>query len=485
MNRFLSAALSLGAMAAFAAPSFGQSVFPPVPVSGCGVVTGPPVAPQIRLQTSPPRFARSGRGSGSSGGTVLVPGSPLPPWPACAGDIGAAITGGAVQPSQLGISMNLLKDGFHLTSLTLRSDAPCGPDGQAGPGVPVLETGWTVDAAGVPLLLSQQPQAQGSGNRLDDGSASFWWQGFLYAVQLQFVVPLEGKGALSSAPDSRQILLQAIAELAPGLDPSCFAQRKSGTWGDLAALGIGDPRSAIPSGYQEAAFQLDFLAAPACAPDNSGTDSEVSFFALFQSASGGFIDIGAWSLAGSSPYPGTIQDGSVAWSSDRYQFSVSGDSGGGSLPASVLVPIAQRLDPAFSPSCALQPVTLVPADLPALGFHAPAPPAGYAAAAVTLSGEIVPTSCARHFDFRGTYSLFWSFSNAEGLVVSASAFRVVSDHPGPRTDPVVSDSCISWSDDRGTAFFVSGYSAAGGGSPDRNTLVAVAKSMDPGLTISP
>jgi hypothetical protein len=402
-----------------------------------------------------------------------------------AGDIGAVVTGDAIQPSQLGISMNLLKDGFQLNSLTIRSDAACGPDGQAGPGVPVLETGWTVEAAGVPLLLSQQPQAQGSGNRLDDGSASFWWQGFVYSIQLQFAVPLQGKGADSTAPDSRQILLQAIAELAPGLDPSCFAQRKTGTWSDVATLGIGDPRPAIPSGYTEAAFQLDFLAAPACSPDNPGTASEVSLFALFQSPSGSSVGIEAWSLSGSSPYPGTVQDGSLSWSSDRYQFNVSGDNGGVPLSASVLVPIAQRLDPTFSTSCTLQPVTLAPAGLTGLGFHAPLLPAGWTQTDVSLGGQIVPSSCARHFDFQGTYSLFWSFSNGADLVISASALRIVSDHPGPRTDPVVSDQCISWNDDLGTTFFVSGYSAAGGAPPDRSTLVAVARSMDPGLTISP
>ena len=484
MNRFISTVLSLGAMVAFAPPFSGQTAFPPGPVSGCGAVTGPPVAPQIRLQSPRPRRARSDRGSGSSGGTVLIPGPPAP-WPVCAGDIGAAITGDAVQPSQLGISMNLLKDGFELTSLTIRSDAVCGPDGQAGAGVPILETGWIVEAAGVPLFLSQQPQAQGSGNRLDDGSASFWWQGFLYSLQLQFAVPLQGKGAASSVPDSRQILTQAIAELAPGLDPSCFAQRKAGAWSDLAALGIGDPRPAIPSGYGESSFQLDFLAAPACASDDPGATSEVSLFAFFQSASGGSLGIEAWSLAGSSPYPGSIQDGSLAWSSDRYQFSVSGDSGGIPLPASVLVPIAQRLDPTFSTACALHAVTLAPADLPGLGFHAPAIPSGWNQTAQSLTGEIVPATCTTHFDFRGTYSLFWSLSNGTDLVISASALRVVSDHPGPRTDPVVSDACISWNDDLGTTFFVSGYSATGGSPPDRSTLDAVARSMDPGLTISP
>lgn len=484
MNRFLSPVLSLGVLAAFAPPFSGQTAFPPEPVSGCGVATGQPVAPQIRLQGPRSRYGRSAGGSTSPGGTIIVPGSPAP-WPVCAGDIGAAITGDAVQPSQLGISMNLLKDGFQLNSLTIRSDAVCGSDGQAGPGVPVIETGWTVEAAGAPLLLSQQPQAQGPGNRLDDGSASFWWQGFLYSLQLQFAVPLQGKGLASSVPDSRQILLRAIAELAPGLDPSCFAQEKTGIWSDLAALGIGDPRPAIPAGYTEAAFRLDFLAAPACDPDNPATASEVSLFALFQNATGGFLGIEVWSLASSSPYPGTVQDGSLAWSSDRYQFNVSGDSGGSPLSASDLVPIARRLDPTFSPSCTLQMVTLAPADLPGLGFHAPALPAGWNQTAESLTGQTVPASCPRHFDFRGTYSLYWSFSNGADLVISASAFRIASDHPGPRTGPVVSDGCISWSDDLGTTFFVSGDSATGGAPPDRSTLGAVARSMDPGLTISP
>jgi hypothetical protein len=55
----------------------------------------------------------------------------------------------------------------------------------------------------------------------------------------------------------------------------------------------------------------------------------------------------------------------------------------------------------------------------------------------------------------------------------------VSDHPGPRTVPVVTDACISWSDDRGTSFLVTGYSVTGGPGPSRDVLIAVARSIDP------
>lgn len=476
--------LVAAAAAAALSPFASAQPSPPLPIAGCGVSSGPPVAPQIRLQT-PARqgvVRRLGRTEpGGSGAIIAVPGSPLPPWPACAGDISGAISGEVIAPSQIGFAMNLLGEGFHLTSLSLHSDGSCAADGTADAPLPELDTTWTVDGSSAPLFLSQRSAAQGGGNRIDDASASFWWNGYQYAIQLAFVTPAERiPGA--AADDTRAILRRAIAELAPGLDLSCFAQPKTGSWADLAALGIGDPRPAIPSGYAESDFSLTYLSTPACAAA-SPADGEVSLFALFENASGSTIGIGAWSLAGSSSYPGTIQDGLVAWSSGVYQFSVYGDGTGGPLASSVLVPIAQKLDPAFSADCSLQPVTLAPADLPALGFHAPAAPPGYAPTGSSLTGEVVGASCTKHFDFRGTYVLFWSFSSGEGFVITASADRVVSDQPGPRTDPVISDSCISWSDDLGTTFFVAGYSAVGAGGPGQSVLAAVARSMDPGLTI--
>ncbi|HKB71719.1 MAG TPA: hypothetical protein VKH46_12815 [Thermoanaerobaculia bacterium] len=48
---------------------------------------------------------------------------------------------------------------------------------------------------------------------------------------------------------------------------------------------------------------------------------------------------------------------------------------------------------------------------------------------------------------------------------------------------MISDSCISRPDDPGTTFFVAGYSATGANGPGQSVLAAVAKSMDPGLTL--
>ena len=464
---------------------------PKPPIAGCGVVTDPPVAPQIRLQTPPGSrdAVRSPQGRGASSGagpTVIVPAPPAPPWPACAADIGAAISGDGIAPGAVGVAMNLLGDGFHLTSIALAT--VCGAAGGSPVAVPVLQTSWSVDGADSALQLSQQPQADSSPNRLDAGSATFWWHGYLYSLAAAGAVPVAsgGTGATTGGTgpdDARAILLHAIAELAPGLDLSCFAERKAGAWSDLDALGIGDPRPAIPSGYALSDFQLTFLAAPACAAP--APDTEVVLSATFQSAAGGSIGIGAWSLDGSDPYPGTLEDGLVAWSSDRYQFSVWGSAGDGTpLSSPALVAIARALDPAFSAACALQPVVLSPGDLDALGFHAPAAPAGYALTFSSLTGDVVGSACTRTFSFGGTYSLFWTFANAEGSLVAATAFRVVSGHPGPRTAPAVSDSCISWSDDRGTSFFVSGNSVSGGPGPGIAALIGVARSMDPGLVIS-
>jgi hypothetical protein len=397
----------------------------------------------------------------------------------CAADIGATIDAGTIAPDRIGIVPNLLGDGFHLTSLSLGSEcADKAPDAS----VPVLATSWSVDDTTNPLSLSQRPQTDPSGNRIDDASASFWWQGYFYALSTTFAAPAPVATGPSAA-DSRQILLRAIAQLAPGLEVSCFAQRKNGTWTDLSALGIGDPRPAVPAGFSAVDLQLTYLSTPSCAAAPA-VDSELWLSATFQNAAEGWIGVNGWSLGGSAPYPGSLQDGFIGWSSDRYQFGVSGwTSDGGPFPANLLLSIAKALDPTFSVECLLQPVVLTPGDLDALGFHSPAAPSGWVETQAFLAGDVVAASCSRAYDFRGTYQLFWTFDGPGALVLTASAYRVVTDHPGPRTDPVIADGCISWSDDRGTSFFVSGYSVSGGSGPDRSVLVAVAQSMDPGLTI--
>ncbi|HET7453362.1 MAG TPA: hypothetical protein VFL12_11505 [Thermoanaerobaculia bacterium] len=480
--------VALAAVVAAVLPLSAQTT-PKPPIAGCGVVTDPPVTPQIRLQTPPGRreaIRRQGRGStAGTGATVVVPGSPVPPWPVCATDIGAAISGDAISPGAIGIAMNVLGDGFHATSVTLGS--VCTSKAGSPDSVAVLQTSWSVDGSDVPLQLSQQPQAEPSANRIDGGSATFWWQGYVYDLSVAGPVPVEagtgvGAPAGTGPDDAGKILLRAIAELAPGLDVSCFAQRKTGTWSDLAALGLGDPRPAIPPDYALADFQLTYLAAPPCA-SAPPADTELVLSATFASPAGGWIGIGAWSLGGSAPYPGTLQDGFVAWSSDKYQFSVSGSSGDGMpLPSATLAAIANALDPTFSAACTLREVTLSPADLPPLGFHAPSAPDGYALVESSLTGEVLGAGCTRTFAFGGTYDLFWSFAGADGFV-TASAFRVVTDHPGPRTDPVVSDSCITWTDDRGTSFFVGGGAASPGTGPALAVLIGVARSMDPGLVL--
>ena len=50
-------------------------------------------------------------------------------------------------------------------------------------------------------------------------------------------------------PRTAEVLRQLIGQLAPDLDQKCFWTTGSGDWSALAALGIGDPRGAIPSGY--------------------------------------------------------------------------------------------------------------------------------------------------------------------------------------------------------------------------------------------
>jgi hypothetical protein len=425
------------------------------------------------------------------GGAAPVGGDEIPPgFSFCAGEIGVAITGSVIDPSRLGIAMNLLKDGFRLNTVNLSAQADCGPDGSAAYAIPHLETGWTADPGGQQIFVSQSLQAQSQGNVLDNGFASFWWQGYLYTLQLGWTpVPLLlGPGGERPPFDDpfSQLLIRAAQELAPGLSIDCFSRRVSGGWEDLALLAIGDPRAAIPPEFSQTGFDLQYLTKPAagCPVGPPPEESAVTFWASFSNPQGGNIGLSAWSLpAAPAPSPGSLDDYSLNWSSDRYAFSIYGDSGGAPLGRSALLSIARRLDPGFSPDCLLQTVSLADASLPELGFHAPQPPAGYALLSESLSGAVVSASCTRPFDFRGRYDLSWSFASPQDLALTASASRLVSDHPGPRTAPVVTDSCVSWSDEKGTSYVVTGFSASGAPGPGTEVLLAVARSMDPGLVI--
>ena len=65
----------------------------------------------------------------------------------------------------------------------------------------------------------------------------------------------------------RAALAAVVEALAPNLGEQCFYRQIEGGWESLAALGIGDPRSAIPNDFAEEGFWAEVFEPPAAGCD--------------------------------------------------------------------------------------------------------------------------------------------------------------------------------------------------------------------------
>lgn len=430
---------------------------------------GPPVRPTLQRDVGP-----AGNGTG---------GVPDWNWNVCPAPIGDLIVDGAIDPGQRGFRLALLGASFDLQSIGVRGEGPCLGDGTGEPGEIVADSSWWARAESVNAWVGQRTQAEPIPNVLEEGYATFWWDGYGFTVWTGgFWGPVAGGGAPqpSGDPPGQAVLETAIADLAPGLSLGCFYRRVHGGWQDLADLGIGDPRPAVPTSFSESYFDLQFLQAPPASCDPVAQSGSTYLSAAFVHQRSGYISISAYSLPeGSEGYPGQLSDWYLSWSNGRYQFWIWGDQEGNPIGSERLQAIARALDPTFSTACLLQHIELQEADLASHGFHAARPPAGYDVVSSQLFADLVSQACELDLDYRGSYSLWWSFENAAQQVIDASAYRAVGTAQLIPAPPTIGENYLYWMDALGTNYSVYGYSRVGGEYPAQALLIEVATSMDP------
>jgi hypothetical protein len=414
------------------------------------------------------------------------------PYPMCQGDIDGIVDGNVIDPGLLGLSMNLLGDGYTLQSISIRSEGECDENGNVIDSHPVVDSTWLHEETGFQVYVSQRLADEPTSNVKENGYATFWADGYAYSVSVNAyyaydmprdaVVEPAYPGEVDPA-ESEALLNEVIAELAPGLDQACFYTLGTGTWDDLTAAGIGDPRPAIPPEYVENYFDFRTYVPPPedCgvpAPEGYGT----SFSASWYADGVGGISVSAYQMAPSSDkYPGYIDDWSAYWTNGDWQFSIYGDKGGVGLGYDTIVAIATALDPGFADACLLENVTLTEAEFAALGFGLPVVPEGYVLNSSSFSTQTASGDCS-DVPYLGGSNGWWSYSDTANNI-DVSVWRAEGDFELPEgPNGSISDNYLSWMDATGTSYSVSGYSMTGtSAGPGRDVLVAVALSLDPTL----
>lgn len=429
----------------------------------------------------------SATGSGSSAGVAIAP------QPSCQGKLPAVLAGSNIDLSGAGFVITPLGDGYTLRNISVRTESDCDNNG-APVGEPsiVVDTAWVHTATNVEVYVSQRAASDPVANLITPYNAQAWTAGYSYSVWVNSypVKPLDGatepamRGGADSDPRVAEVLRDTVARLAPSVSAQCYYQQIEGSWDDLAALGVGDPRPALPAGLDEQYAEFVVFAAPPAGCNAVALDSAGSFSASWGDRSGLSVSVSAYSTGeGSVAGYGYFADGGANWANRGLSFSVWGYGPNGPLGKDTIRAIASAMDPDFSSACLVTTRQLSPGELPSLGFTAPSAPGGFAVSNSNLQATEAPGSadCAGLSDaeYYPQYNLNWTLEGKDGLVIEATASR----HPkaGEQSPGFIFDGGINWMSADGTFYSVYSYSRDGGATGSRDTLIAVARSMDPAL----
>ena len=416
-----------------------------------------------------------------------------PRYALCSAPIDVAASGSVIDLTNSGFVMNLLGDGYTLKGLSVRSEGECDENGQATSGFLTLDSSWTHVASGYEVWVAQRVSPDAQPNVRYDSSLNFWENGYYYTVYVNSYIyyPVDDAARTeplnpADDPQVQAVLDDVIATLAPGIGAQCFYTQAQGTWDDLAALGIGDPRGAIPAGFVESYLNVTTFTPPADGCPVAG-DPPIApgFNAGFTRDDGtsGWLDISAWAIGGGDVMPyGYLDSYSVSWSNGTWAFNVYGHDGTeAGLGTETLQAIARAMDPAFSPQCFVQERQLDPSELAGLGFGQPAIPDGYSLESSSLRIQELPAGCSNE-DYNGpTVNLYWNITNGDNTYsVEASRYPLAEGEDRPE-EGWISDYGMNWSKPDGTYYAIWASSSGVTGIPDRDTMVAIATSLDPTL----
>jgi hypothetical protein len=466
----------------------------------------------------------------AAGASPAAPGPrthPVGGPPACAaGAIDDLLVGDGIDFGRRGFELRRLGEGYALEALEALSEGACGEHGEVLDQALTAATTWRHGASGSSLFVRQRQAPEPVANLLEPGWATFWWQGYAFQLSVgwgcadpptggvaerwafgrpaAFEPPprtgspyeavrralprapwaLPKSPPLPCGPPDGDLLVPAIAALAPGLDLACFHRRHEGAWDDLGALGLGDPRPELPSSYAESYFQLSYLEPPAagCGGPAPEGGAGVSLSAFFAAADGAWAAVAAYSLQpGWPPSQGFIDDYGASWSDERYQYSAAAWSADGTGDRELVLALAAALDSGFSEACMVAARQLTPAEAVALGFHLAQPPAGFTESWSQLTAQAASPACADPPP--PTYAFYWTFTDGGDLGIGASLHRDGAGGGGGGVGVAPPGGggadWLAWTDAQGTSYTVYGFSNSGGPGPAEELLVAVARSMDP------
>ncbi|MGK2965369.1 MAG: hypothetical protein ACSLFM_07155, partial [Tepidiformaceae bacterium] len=430
-------------------------------------------------------------------------GSDMRYWPYCPGTLPAGTVGVTIDPAAAGIAMNLLGSGFELQSITLRAQGECDESGNTVNVQPVLESTWTHTATGATVWI-QQRESEETANYIDQYMALAWSDGYVFQISVNagYAYPLMEKEAAMAGDDASRssfpapefltdeqaaaVLAEALAQIAPGLPQECFYRIVLGDWDDVAALGLGDPRSALPAGYTESYVNVRTLQAPAESCDSPELEGYygASFDASFSDSQGGWIGVSAYQVPGDQPfYPGSSTAGSVYWSDENWQYNIYGYSADGTpVDAETLSAIATAFVPAFDGECLAQDRDITVDEIVAAGFGEPVAPEGFTLQKSQAVFNGVPEGCEMPDDVvSGGYRLAWLFADDTGVSIDVSVNRGEPQADDLEAGGFLNDFGAGWTRADGASFNI-WISAASAEAPlTREELVALAQSVDPSL----
>ncbi|MEX0783229.1 MAG: hypothetical protein WD557_11305 [Dehalococcoidia bacterium] len=416
------------------------------------------------------------------------------PWGGCQVPITGILADGKLDPAAAGFAASYLGAGFQLTSFSIRGEADC-PDGVTPSGEThiVIDTAWKHIETGLGVYVSQRQDAEPTASVLEETNARFSREGYAFSVSVDgysvqpFADTDDGPDVardLLPGPDPRaaEVLRAALADLnAPA--EACFYTIRAGTFDDLAAMGIGDPRGAIPGGYSLQDVQVRAWNAPAadCGTPAEGLQTSFNATWVLDSSSGfGGIYASAYSVSpGEEAYPGSSSEYYANWTNGTFHFNVGVKSDPAPTDGVLLTALATALDPLFLNACLAVESELSDDQLRARGFGIPSAPGGYEVTNRAHRGSALNANCSAEARANYTDSVGgnWTMTADSGAVINVNAYQS-GDVPSDEKRGYIGENNISWW--AGSAQYnISGYNERGGDAPSLETLIEVARSIDP------
>lgn len=305
---------------------------------------------------------------------------------------------------------------------------------------------------------------------LHDTSASFTWEERLYHL---YATDAPGMPA-------RQILEEQIAALAPGLSLDCFHRRTAGTWDDLAAAGIGDPRPALQPAPTRQELRLLYYAAPAagCSGAIEAPDLPLELFARFDQPGGRRTEVRVeWIETSGDSRPGRVSESGAEWTKGHLAFSVATEGQGANEKA--VTEIARALDPTFEAACQRRTRELDNEQLALYGLRAPIVPPGFKRVAAKQMAASLPGGCPRGIQDPGEIELRWAFSSPDILLEAGASRGTPEAREALRENPLIGEGYVRWKDAKGVSFYVYAHPPDEGPGLSEAELFAIARSLDP------